>query len=116
MQIYASSHAIEQACQTLSDLTLRKLFQKRYDQLKSDDYEIQELVHFWVVESVEDLSKLPPIPDCKEQVSSAGYSWVVVFNTRPHPDKSTAFIREFDRALWSAARNIKLWPSGDLFN
>ena len=67
MQIYASSHAIEQACQTLSDLTLRKLFQERYDQLKSDEYEIQELVHFWVVESVEDLSKLPPIPECKEE-------------------------------------------------
>ena len=48
--------------------------------------------------------------------TSAGYSWVVVFNTRPHPDKHAAFTREFDRALWSAARNIKLWPSGDLFN
>lgn len=48
--------------------------------------------------------------------TSAGYSWVVVFNTRPHPDKRAAFNREFDRALWNAARNIKLWPSGDLFN
>ena len=48
--------------------------------------------------------------------TSAGYSWVVVFNTRPHPDKSAAFTREFDRALWNAAKNIKLWPSGDLFN
>ncbi len=48
--------------------------------------------------------------------TSAGYSWVVVFNTRPHPDKRAAFSREFDRALWDAARNIKLWPSGDLFN
>ena len=67
MQIYASSQAIEQACQSLSDLTLRKLFQERYDQLKSDDYEIHELVHFWVVESVEDLLKLPLIPECKEE-------------------------------------------------
>jgi hypothetical protein len=46
MQIYASSHAIEQACQTLPDATLRKLFLERYEQLKSDDYEIHELVHF----------------------------------------------------------------------
>jgi hypothetical protein len=65
MQIFASSHAIEQACENLPDPTLRKLFCERYDQLKSDDYEIHELVHFWVVESVEDLSKLPPIPECK---------------------------------------------------
>ena len=67
MQIYASSHAIEQACETLPDLTLRKLFQERYDQLKSDDYEIHELVHFWVVESVKDLLKLPPISECREE-------------------------------------------------
>ena len=67
MQIYASSHAIEQACQTLPDATLRNLFQERYEQFKSDDYEIHELVHFWVVESVEDLSKLPPIPEFKEE-------------------------------------------------
>jgi hypothetical protein len=67
MQIYASSHAIEQACESLSDLNLRKIFQDRYEQLKSDDYEIHELVHFWVVESAEDLLKLPPIPECKEE-------------------------------------------------
>ena len=67
MQIYAISHAIVQACQTLPDATLRKLFQERYEQLKSDDYEIHELVHFWVVETVEDLLKLPPIPECKEE-------------------------------------------------
>ena len=67
MQIYASSQAIELACETLPDQTLRKLFQERYLQLKSDDYEIHELVHFWVVESVEDLLKLPPIPECKEE-------------------------------------------------
>ena len=67
MQIYASSHAIEQACETLPDQTLRKLFQERYQQLKSDNYEIHELVHFWVVESVEDLLKLPLIPECKEE-------------------------------------------------
>jgi hypothetical protein len=66
MQIYASSHAIEQACETLPDLTLRKLFQERYEQLKSDDYEIHELVQFWVVESVGDLAALPPTPECKE--------------------------------------------------
>ena len=67
MQIYASSLAIEQACKTLPDQALRKLFQERYLQLKSDDYEIHELVHFWVVESAEDLLKLPPIPECKEE-------------------------------------------------
>jgi hypothetical protein len=66
MQIFASSHVIKQACESLPDLTLRKLFQERYQQLKSDDYEIHELVHFWVVESVEDLLKLPPIPECKK--------------------------------------------------
>ncbi len=54
MQIYASSHAIEQACQSLPDSTLRKLFQERYDQLKSDEYEIHEIVQFCVVEAVED--------------------------------------------------------------
>ena len=48
--------------------------------------------------------------------SSAGYSWVIAFNTRVQTDKRAAFTREFDRALWNAARNIKLWPSGDLFN
>jgi N-acyl-D-amino-acid deacylase len=48
--------------------------------------------------------------------SSAGYSWVIAFNTRVQSDKRAAFTREFDRALWNAARNIKLWPSGDLFN
>jgi len=67
MQIYTSSHAIEQACETLPDQTLRKLFQERYLQLKSDDYQVHELVHFWVVESVEDLLKLPLIPECKEE-------------------------------------------------
>jgi hypothetical protein len=67
MQIYASSHAIEQACESLPDLNLRKLFQDRFLQLKSDDYEIHELVHFWVVESVEDLLKLPQTPECKEE-------------------------------------------------
>ena len=67
MQIYASSLAIEQACETLPDQTLRKLFQERYLQLKSDDYEIHELVHFWVVELVEDLAALPQIPECKEE-------------------------------------------------
>ena len=67
MQIYASSHAIEQACETLPDLNLRKLFQERYQQLKSDDYEIHELVHFWVVESAEDLKALTQTPECKEE-------------------------------------------------
>jgi hypothetical protein len=42
-------------------------FQERYDQLKSDEYEIQELVHFWVVESVEDLAALPPTPEHLEE-------------------------------------------------
>jgi hypothetical protein len=64
MQIYASSHAIEPACESLPDQTLRKLFQERYQQLKSDDYEIHELVHFWVVESVEDLAALPLTREC----------------------------------------------------
>jgi len=67
MQIYASSHAIEQACESLPNQNLRKLFQERYEQLKSDDYEIQELVHFWVLESVEDLAAIPQIPECKEE-------------------------------------------------
>ena len=67
MQIFESSHAIEQACETLPDQTLKKLFQERYQQLKSDDYEIHELVHFWVVESAEDLLKLPLTPECKEE-------------------------------------------------
>ena len=67
MQIYASSHAIEQACESLPDLNLRKLFQDRFLQLKSDDYEIHELVHFWVVESVDDLDLLPKHIECKEQ-------------------------------------------------
>jgi 3-deoxy-D-manno-octulosonic-acid transferase len=67
MQIYASSQAIELASKSLTDQALRKLFQERYDQLKSDDYQTHELVHFWVVESAEDLLKLPPIPECKEE-------------------------------------------------
>ena len=67
MQIYASSHAIEQACQTLSDQNLRKLFCDRYQQLKSDDYEIHEIVHFWVVESESDLQMLPEHLECKEE-------------------------------------------------
>jgi hypothetical protein len=67
MQIFASSLAIAQACETLPNQTLRKLFQERYDQLKSDDYEIHELVHFWVVETVEDLLLLPQTPECKEE-------------------------------------------------
>ena len=86
MQIFESSHAIEQACETLPDQSLRKLFQERYQQLKSDDYEIHELVHFWVIESAEcltstiltaghgncsqtaeDLLKLPLTPECKEE-------------------------------------------------
>jgi hypothetical protein len=75
MQIYASSLAIEQACETLPDQSLRKLFQERYLQLKSDDYEIHELVHFWVVESVEDLLKLPLISECKEE--RAGWTELV---------------------------------------
>jgi hypothetical protein len=67
MQIFASSQAIEQACESLTDLNLRKLFQERYEQLKSDDSEIHELVHVWVVESAEDLLKLPQTPECKEE-------------------------------------------------
>ena len=47
--------------------------------------------------------------------TSAGYSWVAVLNTRPHPEKRAAFNKEFERALWNAARSIKAWPSGDLF-
>lgn len=67
MQIYASSHAIEQACQTLPDQDLRKLFCERYQQLKSDDYEIHEIVHFWVVETEADLQKLPEYLECREE-------------------------------------------------
>jgi hypothetical protein len=67
VQIYASSQAIELACKSLPDQTLRKLFQERYLQLKSDDYEIHELVHFWVVDSVQDLKVLPQTPECKEE-------------------------------------------------
>ena len=48
--------------------------------------------------------------------TSAGYSWVVAFNTRPHPDNRAAYFRDFDRALWNAAASIKQWPLGDLFN
>ena len=69
MQIFESNHAIEQACESLPDQTLRKLFKERYLQLKSDDYEIHELVHFWVVESVEDLAALPQTRECKEEHS-----------------------------------------------
>jgi N-acyl-D-amino-acid deacylase len=47
--------------------------------------------------------------------SSAGYSWVIVFNTRVQSDKRAAFSLEFDRALWNAAKNVKNWPQGDLF-
>jgi hypothetical protein len=67
MQIYANSHAIEQACKTLPDQSLKILFQQRYDQLRSDDYEVHEIVHFWVVESVDDLALLPKHIECKEQ-------------------------------------------------
>ena len=67
MQIFESSQDIEQTCETLADQDLRKLFQERYEQLKNDDYEIHELVHFWVVESVEDLLKRPPLTECKEE-------------------------------------------------
>ena len=47
--------------------------------------------------------------------SSAGYSWVIAFNTRVQSDKRSAFSLEFDRALWNAAKNVKNWPQGDLF-
>jgi N-acyl-D-amino-acid deacylase len=47
--------------------------------------------------------------------SSAGYSWVIAFNTRVQADKRAAFTLEFDRALWNAAKNVKTWPQGDLF-
>jgi N-acyl-D-amino-acid deacylase len=47
--------------------------------------------------------------------SSAGYSWVIAFNTRVQSDKRAAFYLEFDRALWNAAKNVKTWPQGDLF-
>lgn len=66
MQIYASSHAIEQASKTLPDLNLRLLFTERLQQLKSDEYEIHEIVHFWVVECESDLLILPEHPECKE--------------------------------------------------
>ena len=67
MQIYATSHAIEQACKTLSDQSLKILVQQRYEQLRCDDYEVHEIVHFWVVESVDDLDLLPKHIECKEQ-------------------------------------------------
>jgi hypothetical protein len=67
MQIYASSHAIELACKTLPDHNLRKLFTERLQQLKSDDYEIHEIVQFWVVECESDLLMLPEHLECKEE-------------------------------------------------
>jgi hypothetical protein len=66
MQIHAISHVIELACKTLPDHNLRKLFTERLQQLKSDEYEIHEIVHFWVVECESDLLILPEHPECKE--------------------------------------------------
>ncbi len=56
MQIYANSDAIEQASKTLPDLNLRLLFTERLHQLKSDEYEIHEILHFCVVECESGLS------------------------------------------------------------
>jgi N-acyl-D-amino-acid deacylase len=44
-----------------------------------------------------------------------GYSWVVAFNTSPR-DRSdrSAFLREFDAALWKAARSVTRWPDGEI--
>src|SRR5262245_253653 len=41
-----------------------------------------------------------------------GYSWAVAFNSRPK-DRPT-FIREFDRALWDAARSVSRGPEGEI--
>jgi hypothetical protein len=87
MQIYANSHAIEQACKTLPDQSLKMLFQQRYDQLRSDDYEVHEIVHFWVVESVDDLDLLPKHIECKEQ--DQGWLELVFFV----PEHLTGFLK-----------------------
>jgi hypothetical protein len=47
MQIFESSHAIEQACKTLPDQTLRKLFQERYLQLKMSAIERKNLCSYF---------------------------------------------------------------------
>jgi len=41
-----------------------------------------------------------------------GYGWVVTFNMRPR-DRG-AFTRDFDRALWAAARQVVSWPVEEL--
>jgi CubicO group peptidase (beta-lactamase class C family) len=42
-----------------------------------------------------------------------GFAWVAAFNGRPQ-DRA-AFRSELDRGLWTAKREVKNWPDGDLF-
>jgi N-acyl-D-amino-acid deacylase len=42
-----------------------------------------------------------------------GFAWVAAFNGRPR--EREAFQGELDRGLWTARRQVRKWPDGDLF-
>ncbi len=46
---------------------------------------------------------------------SDGYSWVVVFNSRPANAKIIEFLDEVGGVLWKATDKVRSWPNGDLF-
>jgi N-acyl-D-amino-acid deacylase len=45
-----------------------------------------------------------------------GFAWVIAFNSRPKEQDRPTFFREFDRALWAAARSVSAWPDKDIFD
>ncbi len=45
--------------------------------------------------------------------AAEGWDAAVLFNSRPHD--WGAMLRELDQGLWAAARQVGLWPDGDLF-
>ena len=47
--------------------------------------------------------------------SSGGFAWVLAFNSRPPESDRVAFLRDYDQALWRAARAVRNIPEGDLF-
>lgn len=45
--------------------------------------------------------------------TAEGYAWVAAVNMRPRDTEG--FLRDLDRGLWAAARQVRQWPPGDLF-
>lgn len=69
MEILKDSAAVKQYLQTTPDTELQSLLAERVQALSEyDDYELGELAHFYVIETVDELKSLnlPPVYEIRE--------------------------------------------------